>query len=99
MPETNHVLAVDTAEGGNDYYVCDNITGEQVAVYHSNQNSNMRYGLAYTTTLLPGGQHSWPVKAFLMTIQICTGECHRVTRRMSDERTGMDSEPVRRTGS
>lgn len=79
MPETNHpyVLAVDTAEGGNDYYaahVCDNITGEQVAVYHSNQNSNICvwqvYGLAcmYNHALFCPEVNfdSWPVKAFLM---------------------------------
>lgn len=36
-----YVLAVDTAGEGSDFYsgqVCDNITGEQVAVFHSDKN-------------------------------------------------------------
>ncbi len=38
-PRYPYVVAVDTAGDGSDYYaaqVCDNTTGEQVAVFHSN---------------------------------------------------------------
>lgn len=40
-PRHPYVFAIDPAEGGNDYYsgqMIDNLTGEQVATYHSQQN-------------------------------------------------------------
>lgn len=51
-PEPNipYVMAIDTAEGGNDFYttqVLNNITGEQVAVYHSQQNEEHTVLQAY----------------------------------------------------
>lgn len=72
-----YVCAVDTAGEGSDYYaahVCDNVTGEEVAVYHSNKKPDICvwqvYGLCkmynYALFCPESNFDSWPIHAFLM---------------------------------
>jgi len=76
-PEYRHpyVFALDTAGDGSDYFaghVCDNITGEQVAVLHGTGNPDrcvwQSYGLAcyYNHALFcpESNFDSWPIKSF-----------------------------------
>lgn len=79
MPEERHpyVLALDTAGEGSDKFagqICDNLTGEQVAVFHSASKPDVcvwqAYGLAvmYNHALFcpESNFDSWPIKAFLL---------------------------------
>lgn len=79
MPESRHpyVFALDTAGEGSDKFagqLCDNLTGEQVAVFHSASNPDIcvwqAYGLAkmynYALFCPESNFDSWPIKAFLL---------------------------------
>jgi hypothetical protein len=77
-PESKHpyVMSVDTAGDGSDFYaahVMDNITGEQVCVFHSDKKSEecvfQLYKVAvmynYALVCIEANFDSWPLKTFI----------------------------------
>ena len=114
MPEKMHpyVLAFDTAGEGSDYYaghVIDNISGEQVAVFHSKGNPDVcvwqLYGLAvmYNNALVcpESNFNDWPIKAFLLMgyrnlyRRVSAGDKTHIRREdRYGFRTGVDTRPT-----
>jgi hypothetical protein len=110
MPKYPYVMAIDTAGEGSDYYaahVMNNITGEQVAVFHSNKNPDecvyQCYFLAlyYNTALIAPEVNfdTWIIKFLTMMkyrriyIRMTKDDKRRVEK---DDKLGFRTQPDNR---